>query len=375
VASERLEYLYRQYTEAQATEAEVEEFFALVEKEGEGAVFQNLLSNTWDELQAANEKLEQSKARVIPLYKRWAFRVAAAAIFILLAGGTIWLVNTKKEVPVVASKPGPAVDIKPGSDKAILTLADGRQLILDTLANGAVADQAGTTVIKQGGQLLYNQVKGSEVVYNTIKVPRGGQYQLILADGSKVWLNAESSLRFPNVFSGNERKVELTGEGYFEVAHNAGKPFHVQVNDMDIKVLGTHFNINSYNNEPSFKVTLLEGRVMVKKGEKFIYLNPGQQAVTTSTGNDLSIQNNVDVDEVVAWKNGKFSFNSSDIETIMRQAARWYDVDVVYESKTDETFSGSPSRFENISQLLKILEATGKVQFQIKGKQVIVKAK
>jgi transmembrane sensor len=372
VASERLEYLYRQYTEAQATEAEVEEFFALVEKEGEGAVFQKLLSNTWDELQAVNEKLEQSKATVIPLYKRWAFRVAAAVIFILLAGGTFWMLNIKKETPVVASRPVKPADIPPGTDKAILTLADGRRVILDNVANGAVADQAGTKVIKMGGLLSYKEVNATEVVYNTITVPRKGKYQLILADGSKVWLNAESSLRFPNVFSGNERKVELTGEGYFEVAHNEKHPFIVQRGQAEVKVLGTHFNINGYEDEPSLKVTLLEGRVMVKKKEKLVFLSPGQQALVQPAQDNIRVDYDVDTEEVIAWKNDLFIFNSAPLESIMRQIERWYNVNVVYQgSIPQDRFNGNISRNTNLSEVLKVLEYSN-IRFRVEGNTITV---
>lgn len=321
----------------------------------------------------------EKKARVVQFHSVYRL-VSVAAIFILIVIGGYLLVRKKPSTESIAKTTNTINkqnDIAAGGNKAILTLADGRKIVLDSTQNGALTNQGGVMVTKNDGELSYQggQQNDNSVVYNIISTPKGGQYQLVLADGTKVWLNAASSLKYPTAFNGNDRVVELNGEGYFEVAHNASKPFHVKVNDMYVRVLGTHFNINSYSDEPSIKTTLLEGRVMVKKGDKFVYLNPGQQAVTTTSKNDLRVQSNVDVDEVIAWKNGKFSFNSADIRTIMRQAARWYDVDVVYEGTTGETFSGNPSRSENISQLLKILEATGKVQFEIKDKQVIVKAK
>ena len=303
-------------------------------------------------------------------------RIVAAAAVVLVLSASVFLLLQKKSNDLAerTQKVKVVHDIAPGGDKALLTLADGRQIVLDTATNGTLAQQGGIKVIKIGGQLSYDhEGNPAQVLYNTITTPRGGQYQLELADGSKVWLNAASSLRFPTAFTGKDRTVELTGEGYFEVTHDASKPFHVKVNDMDVQVLGTHFNINSYSDEPSIKTTLLEGRVQVKKDENYVYLNPGQQAIVQPTGNDINVADDVDVEEVVAWKNGRFLFNNAQIETIMRQVARWYDVDVVYEKKINETFSGPLPRSQNVSELFKMLEARGSVLFEISGKQIIVK--
>ena len=254
--------------------------------------------------------------------------------------------------------------------------------ILDSAADGSLAQQGGVKVIKLGGQLAYQQADNTtEILWNTITTPKGGQYQLVLADGSKVWLNAASSLRFPTVFQGNERKVELTGEGYFEISSQvmAGVqkklPFIVAVGDMSVEVTGTHFNINSYGDEPSVKTTLLEGKVSVRKGENMMPLNPGQQAIISQGRDNIQVTKDVDMEEVMAWKNGRFMFNNADVETIMRQAARWYDVDVVFKGNISETFSGNPPRSEYISKLLNVMEATGKVDFEINGRQIIVKPK
>ena len=191
------------------------------------------------------------------------------------------------------------------------------------------------------GKLAYTTdgTAANEVLFNSINTPNGGQFQITLADGTKVWLNSASSLRYPTSFPGEKRVVELTGEGYFEVAHNAKQPFLVKVNDMEVAVLGTHFNINSYSDEPSVKTTLLEGKVKVSKAGNYILLNPGQQAVVSPLQNEIRIANDVDLEEVVAWKNGRFLFNSANIETIMRQVARWYDVDISYESKINDPIS------------------------------------
>ena len=318
--------------------------------------------------------LRNIPARVTPLYRRWS---AAAAVLILLAAGWWFLANGKKENRGnLAGRPA-TEDIAPGGNKAILTLADGTKVILDTAGNGAIIKQGGVTVIKLNGQLAYDPSNSelpdaSTVTYNTITTPKGGLYGLLLADGSKVWLNAASSLRFPTVFTGNERRVELTGEGYFEVAHNAEKPFHVTVNNLDVQVLGTHFNINSYSDEPAVKTTLLEGRVMIRESDKLVYLNPGQQAIAQPGQANFRIVNDTDVEEVVAWKNGLFIFNNTPLENIMRQIARWYNVDIVYQgSVPQDTFNGNISRNTNLSEVLKVLEFSN-IRFKVEGNTITV---
>lgn len=306
---------------------------------------------------------------------------AAAVLFIMLSGGYFFVMNyahldNPKQIVHNATKQ----DIVPGGNKAILTLADGTKVILDSVNNGNITKQGNVTVIKlNDGQLAYQLSTSSTnstpatVLYNTISTPRGGQYQLILADGSKVWLNAASSIKFPNVFVGKERKVQITGEAYFEVAHNKDMPFRVWVNDMEVEVLGTHFNVNAYTDEPSVNTTLLQGSVKVIDGSNSKIIIPGEQAQIKEGGESGIRVSNVDVNEVIAWKNGLFQFNNADIESIMRQVARWYDVSVVYEGKANETFSGGVPRTEDVMQLLKVLEATGKVSFNLVGKQIIVK--
>jgi ferric-dicitrate binding protein FerR (iron transport regulator) len=232
--------------------------------------------------------------------------------------------------------------------------------------------------------LSYNTLKNksSEILYNTISTPRGGQYQLMLADGSKVWLNAESSLRFPVSFTGQERKVELMGEASVGVAHvssslgggreeAAGMPFKVKVHGMEVEVLGTHFNINSYDNESTIRTTLLEGSVKINKNNSSSLLKPGQQAQMNKAG-EIKIINNVDVEEAIAWKEGKFQFDKADIHDIMRQLARWYDVDVEYKGTVSSHFGGTISRDVNLSQVLNMLHLTGEVNFQIQDKKVVV---
>jgi hypothetical protein len=291
--------------------------------------------------------------------------------------GTYLLLNSDtKQQREVAIQKQPTKDIAPGSNKAILRLADGTEILLDSAHDGTLAQQGVVKIIKlNNGQLAYNPQKGKseEILYNTITTPKGGQYQLVLADGTKVWLNAASSLRFPAAFAGKERIVELNGEGYFEVAKNASMPFHVRVHDMDVQVLGTHFNINAYTDETAMRTTLLEGSVQVSQGEQTQLLTPGQQAAASQNG-QIQLADGVDVEEVMAWKNGMFQFQGADLETILRQAARWYDIDVEYKQRISDRFSGQISKNVNLSQLLKILELTGKVHFEIEGRKIIVKS-
>jgi len=277
-------------------------------------------------------------------------------------------VNNKKEVK--------QNDFLPGKNTAILTLADGSTIVLDSAKNGALTSQGNTKVIKlNNGQLAYSSSGATnEVLYNTMSTPRGGQYKLVLSDGSKVWLNAASSIHYPTSFPGNERKVEITGEAYFEVAHDAKKPFKVSVNNMEVQVLGTHFNVNAYRDERTINTTLLEGSVKVTKGSSMSILKPGQQAIIQQAGDDkkITVENNIDVEAVIAWKNGYFSFTNADMTAVMRQISRWYDVDIVYEGKIpDRKFGGEISRNLNASQALKILQAS-KVHFRIEGKKIIV---
>jgi ferric-dicitrate binding protein FerR (iron transport regulator) len=268
--------------------------------------------------------------------------------------------------------------IKPGGQKAILTLSDGSKIVLDSAGNGLLTKQGGANIIKiANGQLQYiaNQANSSETVYNTMSTPVGGQYQLVLPDGSNVWLNSSSSITYPTSFSRNERGVQITGEAYFEVAHDKTKPFHVSVNGMNVEVLGTHFNINSYDNESAIKTTLLEGKVKVTKGNASILIAPGQQAVAENLSNELTVKKDgVDLDQVIAWKNGKFIFLDDDIKSIMRQLERWYGITVSYsENVTNEEFVGIISRNVNLSQILDMLEKTGRVSFTIRDRNITVK--
>jgi transmembrane sensor len=306
---------------------------------------------------------------------KWLRWSVAAAVLLLLAGSTYWLTSKQTTEVPVALVPAPAKqlvnDVPPGGEGAILTLSSGQTIILDSAANGALAVEGATEVIKQNGQLVYKgSSAGGAEVYNTMTTPKGRQYNLLLADGTRVWLNAASSITYPTAFTGKERKVDITGEVYFEVARHAGMPFIVQKEDVRVQVLGTHFNMNSYNEEASLQVTLLEGAVRVIKGIHRSDIRPGQQAQVREGG--VKLLNKVNLEEVMAWKNGTFRFGGVDIETIMRQLSRWYDVEVVYNKKVDERFYAEIPRNTPLSEVLKALELTGKLRFAIEGKKIVV---
>ncbi|MEB0250185.1 FecR domain-containing protein, partial [Mucilaginibacter sp. 5B2] len=267
-------------------------------------------------------------------------------------------------------------DALPGGNKAVLTLANGKTIVLDNAENGTLAKE-GTTLVKKttDGQVIYNTnaLAGDEAApsINTISTPRGGQYQVVLPDGTQVWLNSASSLTFPTRFTGRSRQVKITGEAYFEVTKNTLMPFKVKTNRADIEVLGTHFNVMAYDDEVIMKTTLLEGAVSITSGTFSARLKPGQQAQIKSSGQNKII-NDVDVDDETAWKNGIFQFREVGIDAILRQAARWYDVPVTYNGKVpDKVFTGRISRNVKASVLLDILKYTG-VNLKIEGNKIIV---
>jgi len=301
---------------------------------------------------------------------------AAAAILIVGTAGLLFLKNNQQATSLKNNKPAIAAhDVTPGSNKAILTLANGKVILLNNAANGIISKQSDLTVKKQkDGVVEYlaaaeNEDKGP--VINSISTPRGGQYQLVLADGTKIWLNAASSLKFPSSFTGSTRTVELTGEAYFEVAKNKKMPFIVKFNDANIEVLGTHFDIKAYDDEEA-KATLAEGSIKISKNNQQKILVPGQQVVVSQKSNDLEIST-ANMDEALAWKNGYFIFHDASIETIMKTAARWYDVEVAYGPDVkSKKFGGRVSKYKNISELLKNMELTGIIHFKVEGRRVTV---
>ena len=306
--------------------------------------------------------------------RRWGW--AAAAIIIITAGAYLLSVQRKN---TTVSIPGTSklADIAPGKQGAILTLADGSQVVLDSLANGIVAKQNGAQVVLKNGQLSYDAVgeATTEITYNTITAPRGRQFQLVLPDGSRVWLNAASSLTYPTAFSGRERSVKISGEAYFEIARDEQRPFKVNIdNETGIQVLGTRFNVHAYPEEAAIKTTLLEGAVRMISGKQQALLAPGQAAQTLRGVNQQPIQiiNNTDLEKALAWKNGLFDFEDTRLEEVMRQLARWYDIEIVYESGIPPiVFGGKISRDMMLSDLLKVLDDS-EVHFRTEGRRLIV---
>jgi transmembrane sensor len=326
-------------------------------------------------------------AKVVSFYKTRAFKWIAAASVILIASLIVILSLTKNGnvgTPPVAT----TNDVEaPKETRAVITLADGRKVYLDSANNGTIAQENNVSVVKNNnGEIVYNstaQPLNNSTQYNTLFNPRGSKViSLTLSDGTKVWLNSESSLRYPASFapSAVTREVEITGEAYFEVAHNASKPFHVKKGETDVTVLGTHFNVNAYNDEDALRVTLLEGSVQVSlrnsasSALSAVKIKPGEQAVINQANPSISrieVQT-VDANATTAWVTGYFQFENTDVKTMMRQVARWYDVDVEYRGEVSKTFGGKIPRTMSAKNVFRVLEETGGVHFKIEGKKVIV---
>ena len=312
----------------------------------------------------------------------------AAIILLFISTGLYFYSNRMISEPEQFTEIDVRNDILPGYNKAILTLADGSKISLDDAANGLLASQGNIAITKtENGQIVYekNNVDKSKFIshrsaINTIQTPKGGKYQIRLPDGSKVWLNSASTLIYPTTFAGNERKVQLKGEAYFEIAPNKNVPFRVESDNQIVEVLGTHFNINSYDDEDYVKTTLLEGSVKVilssnpNEISKTKLLKPGEQSLTKSSQSGIRIEN-ADTEKAVAWKNGYFKFRNTPIKEIMREIERWYDVELIYEGKIpSDEFTGFISNDVKISAVLKIMEESGGVKFSVKGKKLKVKS-
>ncbi|QEC43230.1 FecR family protein [Pseudobacter ginsenosidimutans] len=304
---------------------------------------------------------------------------AAAVVILLAASGYLWFAG-KPATPELVTKPKQSIDVEPGKKGAILILADGKQVVLDSLQNGLVATQSGMNVVLRNGELHYAQGNepAGEMVYNTISVPNGRVFHLQLPDGTKVWINSASSIRYPVAFTGNQRQVEITGEAYFDVVKNSRMPFRVRVNDKaEVEVLGTGFNINAYENEESISTTLIEGSVKITgrhigvSGEQFSrILTPGQQLQLTEK-NGIVLE--PDIAKVIAWKNGLFNFEGMELKQVMKQIARWYDVEIVYKGKVpDVKFYGKISRDISLAGLIKGFDGSGVHMSIEQEKQLVV---
>ena len=393
---ERVRHLLRLYADNKATKRQIREMLNLLrqresDKELESFMKElrlepdnhtSMLPDQWENMW---DTIHQSAIQpVIPIKKmRW-LRVAAA-VTILISMGAFFINRitkgkAKNEIANIEPAQKLGNDVLPGGNKAILTLSNGSQIVLDSAANGILAQQGNTKVIKlANGQLNYKNAgnHAHEVLYNTMSTPRGGQYNLLLPDGSRVWLNAVSSIRFPTDFIGKERTVEITGEAYFEIAKDRSHPFRVIVNPgsvnrgLELTVLGTHFNVNAYSDEPTIKTTLLEGSVRVMKGASSAIIKPGQQTQVDGNG-EIKVIQEANVAEAVAWKDGRFEFNDTHLTAIMRQLMRWYNVDVEYHGNIpDRYFTADISRNKTLSGILKIFELSD-IDFKLDGKKLIV---
>ncbi len=313
------------------------------------------------------EDLQKTKRQIHFKTKTRFWQYAVAASVIIALSIYIYMTQFQKDKPEIIAE---VTDINPGTDKATLTLDNGTVIQLDQLANDtSITGQA--RILQNEGTIIYDgKSGGSELVYHTLRIPRKGHYQLQLPDGTKVWLNAESSIQYPVAFNGNERKVKVTGETYFEVAKDAGKPFKVEVGDMTVEALGTQFNINAYEDEPFVTTTLAEGSVLVTKGSTENILRPGQQA---QVKDGIFKVTNADAAAVAAWKNNEFKFSDTPLDMILRQVARWYDAEIVYEDKIVAHLNARIDRNVPVSKLLYLLEQTGHVHFEVEGNTIKVR--
>ncbi len=394
----RINYLLEAWIKRTSTEAEEQELFNwLVDTNDTSALktkvqqmllqdHPNVETSNVDWSQLYHEALSQAKKaeslKAIVRRFPWTRIAAAAVILIFLSLGAYWIYHKNYSSELVFKDLEKPKDIKPPSiNKTTITLADGTRITLDSFQNGSLAKQGNVLINKTSkGEVAYTINAGQpaqSLVWNTLTVPRGSQIvSLTLADGSKVWLNSESSLHYPVAFTGDERLVEITGEAYFEVAKDAHKKFIVSGSGIKTEVLGTHFNVNTYADEEAAKVSLLEGSVKVglaNDSHLSAIIKPGQQAAFAPNAKVI-VHDAIDAEEVIAWKNNLFFYDGADLHAVMRQVARWYNVDIKYEGNIPaKSIAGQISRNVNISQLLKMIELTGGVHFTIEGNTIIAK--
>lgn len=369
--SERLEYLLQQRMAASITPEEQQELFLFLREEENRETFAvaaaGLLSkqvpemtdNKWNNI--ADNILEMDRPKVRRMIT-WQWAAAAAVLVLGAAMAFFWFPRMQQRSTLADH---PVNHILPGTNKAILTLGDGSAVLLDSNGNQTIHQSSGD-VYQNGGMLHYDQANNTAISYNTLTTPRGGQFQVRLPDGTMAWLNAASSVRYPTIFNGKERVVEVTGEAYFEVAANAAQPFIVRSNGLEVAVLGTHFNVNTYQDDATLHVTLLQGAVKVNG----TLLAPGEQADVPQAG---SVRvSNADTEQVMAWKNGLFVFRSADVRTVFNQLSRWYDVNVQYEgSFGGKRFTGKMPRTYKLEEVLAVLQESG-IRVKIEGNNMLV---
>jgi len=314
--------------------------------------------------------IKPGPARIyISKWRTW--RWAAAALVLAVAGAAGLQLAKEKSKPIAAIH---TTDVAPGSRKATLKLGNGATIILDDAHNGVIANQGKTVIKKSGnGQLVYDASASvtTEITYNTITTPNGGEYEVILPDGSHVWLNAASAIRFPAAFTGNTRKVEINGEAYLEIVKNEKAPFIVVSGKHSVEVLGTKFNIHSYPKEEDITTTLIQGSIRIAAGKYTKVLQPGQQSlVNTSANSNIRLATGVNMDEVLAWRNGKFIFDDASLKTVVSQLERWYDVNIDYAGMEDYRFNGEISRNVSLSKVLKMMELTSNIHYKINDRNI-----
>ena len=385
-----LKELIDKYLAEDLTEEEFQHLWATLQEPAHKDTWMEMIGGVWDNPVYNNLANDAAKQKVLnqlrpvltqpvrkPLLLRWMVNKSArwaAAVLLLVCGAGAWyFLSRPAKTALTTNTNNIAYDVAPGSNKAVLTLGDGSTLTLDSAGNRVI--QQGNTAINQRSGLLQYQASGTaaSVSYNTLTTPRGGKFRIVLPDGTRVWLNAASSIRYPTAFTGKERKVEVTGEAYFEVAKNAVMPFRVNVdNKAEIEVLGTHFNINAYPDEAAINTTLLEGKVKVSAGHlPGTLLQPGQQASLAAAG-ALQVLNDVDTTQIIAWKEGWFQFHMATLPDVMRQLSRWYDVEVSYPANIpDRAFEGRMQQDLTLAQVLKILERY-QVHFHIEDRKITV---
>ncbi len=389
LSKERIYYLLNGHLTGIATEDEEMELATWMQHADEESEFKNFVEDIWNQYDNNKEfnhvDWEAMYKRIIhnptetvktpTISRRNQMMAAAAIIMILLAAGILYTFLNQPEKTNWVAAPVTNDVAAPTVNRASITLSDKSIIYLDSMVNGSIALQDQVNLIKlSDGTIAYKSSNGemqNELIYNTLTNPRGSNViNMTFADGSRVWLNAGSSIKYPVTFSGDERSVVVSGEAYFEVMPDKQKPFVVSHADMKIKVLGTSFNVNAYDDEQDIKVTLLEGSVQTSlvKGE-WVILKPGQQA---QIANEIKVKKEVNVDAVIAWKNGLFAFDQSDLKSVMRQIARWYDMEVEYAGEIpDRKFGGAISRMSNVSNVLRVLEES-QVRFKVEGRKIRV---
>jgi len=361
-----MEELIEQYRNGQITKAQLEEGIKVYWDRMDFGAQELKVYSRPGMLEAI---LKQSKRNDAPIHKLPWWKYAAAAVFIAVMVFTgKQLMNNKKDLSAITAK----ADIKPPvTNRAMITLANGKTIYLDSAANGSLASVGNMELVKLAdGKIIY---KGSTqaIEYNTLTNPRGSKViDITLSDGSRIWLNAGSSLTYPTAFTGNKRQLTIKGEGYFKVAHNDKIPFIASAKGTDVQVYGTEFNMKAYDDDADMKVTLLQGSVSITHNKERRMLKPSEQAVIANT---IELKTEVDTEAATAWKNGTFSFSNQRVEEILKQAARWYDFDIVMETKINDGFNIYVGRDVPISKLLKSMETSGGVHFEIEGRKVIVK--